>query len=502
MRLSKKDDLYLVLDQGGHSSRALVFNDSGECVFSAREPISTTRLPGFRVEHDAMELAESLQKCCDRVAEELGDAVGLVRAAGMATQRSSIVCWENDTGQPLTSVISWQDRRAWEFVESISEKEDDIRDATGLVLSPHYGASKLRWCLQEDAAVKLANQERNLVIGPLASFLVRHLVQANAKGDLCDPANASRTQLWSRHHCDWSPELCDLFEVDRALLPRSVPSEYGYGKLQLGSETLRLEVVTGDQSAVIYAFGAPKADTAYINLGTGAFIQRPIGRKPVDIPGILNSVVFQDGDGPQYVLEGTINGAGSALTWLAKQVDVDSKLLVDDGISEVMTKEPPIFMNGVAGLGSPYWISDFESEWVCDYSVNLSDGLKAVAVLESIAFLVAENLIRMQSSGDEINRVLLTGGLSSVDYLCQAIADACRVNVQRADVKEATAAGVAYLLRRKSLGEEREKQSSSLSDSETASTMETAIFSPDQQSSITLRYRKWQEQMQKRITRN
>lgn len=498
MSFSNNEDLYLVLDQGGHSSRALVFGSSGACVFTAREPIATKRMSGFRIEHDASELAQSLLRCCHAVCEELGGDVQKVRAAGMASQRSSIVCWEKDTGNPLTPVLSWQDRRAWEFVESLSEKAEDIRDTTGLVLSPHYGASKLRWCLRQDPAVKRARLSNNLVVGPLASFLIRHLVDPENTDDFCDPANASRTQLWSRHQCDWSPELCELFDIDMALLPRSVPSEYAYGNLELGTHAVPLKIVTGDQSAVVYAFGEPEKNTAYINLGTGAFIQWPVGRKPVDIPGILNSVVFQDDKGPEYVLEGTINGAGSALTWLAEKLGAVSKALVSKGVAEALKEPPPIFLNGIGGLGSPYWISDFESEFLSDSLVETSDGLKAVAILESIAFLIAENLARIQTSRKEIKHIVLTGGLSSVDYLCQAIADACGVCVQRSDVKEATATGVAFLVRRNISDRNSPLGRLDFSRSKNLDSTGDVQFNPDTESAIFLRYQRWSEEMEKR----
>ena len=412
----------------------------GKIVAQAREAISVQRFEGHRVEHDPRELADSLQICCDKIADLLGEECARIQQVGMATQRSSIMCWEKDSGRPITPVISWQDRRAWEYVESINHSAEQVKHITGLVLSPHYGASKLRWCLRHHDRVGQANKENNLAIGPLASFLVCQLTGQTQP--VCDPANASRTQLWSRHHCDWSETLCEIFEVDKRLLPVSVPSQYDYGVVNIGKHTAPLCFVTGDQSAAIYAFGEATSDTAYINLGTGAFVQWPIGNTPRDIPGMLNSVVYQDSERSEYVIEGTVNGAGSALSWLAAQVKQDAKELVSEGIQEALHHAPPVFLNGISGLGSPYWVSDFESRFLSD----TTDGLKAVAIIESIAFLIRENLQQMESVNAPIQNILLTGGLSSVDYLCQTIADVCAKRVVRSSIKEATSAGVVYWL--------------------------------------------------------
>ncbi len=69
--------LFLALDQGGHSSRALVLTATGDVVAKAQVPISTQTLGDTRVEHSAEELAHSLLTCCDEVAKLLAQAMGL-----------------------------------------------------------------------------------------------------------------------------------------------------------------------------------------------------------------------------------------------------------------------------------------------------------------------------------------------------------------------------------------------------------------------------------------
>jgi glycerol kinase len=78
-------------------------------------------------------------------------------------------------------------------------------------------------------------------------------------------------------------------------------------------------VVTGDQSAVPFAFGALDPGTAYVNLGTGAFAQRVVPGQLPDAPRLLVSVVWSDAARVDYLLEGTVNGAASALDWLASR---------------------------------------------------------------------------------------------------------------------------------------------------------------------------------------
>lgn len=438
---SRSDSLYLALDQGGHSSRAIVMDASGQVFAKAQIAVSTNRT-GSYVEQDPLELITSLKHCCNSIAEQLGEDLERIQSAGLATQRSSIVCWDRSTGVAISPVLSWQDRRGFEFVESLEPYAERIKNVTGLVLTPHYGASKIRWCLQELEEVKREYGRGNLVIGPLASYLTRQLTGSD--DNLCDPANASRTQLWDFSSRAWSEELCRLFDVDLTVLPKSVTTKYEFGDIRVGHQRVPLELVTGDQSAAIYAFGNPDSETLYINMGTGAFMQLPSGLSPRFAPGLLNSVAYQDADRTEYVMEGTVNGAGSALTWLAKQTGADPKVLVSQGLRELESASPPIFVNGISGLGSPFWEGSLES----NFSQESPGGLKALAVLESIAFLVLENLERMRASGAKIDKILLSGGLSSVDYLCQTIAELSAASVERTSVKEASARGLVHLLKK------------------------------------------------------
>jgi len=467
------DNLYLALDQGGHSSRALVTDSAGNIVAQAQVSVSTHR-KGENVEQDPQELAESLKQCCQMVSKQLGAKRAQIVRAGLATQRSSIVCWDSESGAPLSPILSWQDRRAWQFVDTLKESADRIKQMTGLVLSPHYGASKLRWCLTELDRVKAAQKNNRLTAGPIASFLARQLT--GSQENFCDPANASRTQLWDFNTRSWSEELCSLFEVRTDVLPTSVPTRYHYGDVLMDDHAIPLEVVTGDQSAAIYAFGKPSLDTLYINIGTGAFLQWPSGKVPRKVEGLLNSVVFQDELRTEYVLEGTVNGAGSALTWLGKKHGRDSESMLSEGLEKIKNTAPPFFINGISGLGSPYWVSDLDSR----FSEEASEDLQAIAVVESVAFLICENLNVMQAQSQPIGKIVLSGGLASFDYLCQIIASISGLEVARSPVQEATALGVIRLL---------------ASEESSFSAPSAQCFKPRADAGLLSRYQSWEKEM-------
>jgi glycerol kinase len=433
-------DLYLALDQGGHASRALLFDTAGTLVRSAAVPIATRRNDAGHVEHDPEELVASLRQAIDVACADL-PAGSRVLSAGLATQRSSMACWHRRTGAALSPVISWQDRRNAAWLERLGPGAGRIRAITGLVLTPHYGASKMRWCLDNLPAVRVAQAEGNLVMGPLASFLICRLLDGHPL--LADPANASRTQLWALANRDWSPELLSLFGIRGEVLPRAVPSRYDYGLLSTRAGPVPLTVVTGDQSAVPFAFGPLDPAVAYVNLGTGAFAQRAVpGALPV-APRLLVSVVWSTASHVDYLLEGTVNGAGSALDWLAEREGAPLPLLLAEAeAARAAGEAPPLFINGVSGLGAPFWVSNLESRFIG----TGSRGARVLAVLESIAFLLQVNLDELGPHGPPLAKLLVTGGLSANDHLCACLASLAALPVVRSDDPEATARGLARLV--------------------------------------------------------
>ena len=171
-----------------------------------------------------------------------------VASAGLATQRSSIVCWDRVSGQALSPVISWQDRRAHEWLTRFALHAEEIHATTGLMLSAHYGASKLRWCLDHLPAVAQAQSEGRLAFGPLASYLVFRLTEERTLA--VDPANAARTLLWNIKTLNWDEGLLHLFSIPASALPPCVPTRHHFGHLVAAGQRIPLALVSGDQSAL------------------------------------------------------------------------------------------------------------------------------------------------------------------------------------------------------------------------------------------------------------
>lgn len=434
--------LYLAIDQGGGSTRAIVFDNDANVVARASQGVDVEHPRLGWVEQNALSIVLSAKHVLLEIADQLGSRCSRIVAAGMATQRSNVVCWRKSSFEPLSAAISWQDRRAYQWVRRFDDRRDMIRQKTGLVVSPHYGVSKIKWCLENIKSVANALENNDLVCGPLASFLVCQLVK-NARSSVVDPASASRTLLWNIHTGQWDEELLAVFGLNKNYLPKCVPTCHPFGHILVGDYAIPLVVVTGDQSAALYADGKPEQQTALINMGTGVFIQYPTGDRIVDIPGLLCSMVYRDSNNSAYVIESTINGASNALMEIEDALGIPGDE-AEKKLAFWFTKynELPLFLNGVAGLAAPYWVPDFASRFVGEGSAEQ----KILAVAESILFLIKINIRLLKDNAQPISRIKVTGGLSNADCLCQKLANLLQLPVIRSGQTEATAMGTAFLV--------------------------------------------------------
>ncbi len=462
----------LAIDQGTHASRALLVDPRGTIVASRLQAVSLTHPAPGRAEQDPGQILDSVTAVIDGVLKNLpARQRATVKACGLTTQRSTVLAWRAD-GTPCSAAINWQDTRGATQVAALLPHAVAIRQLSGLPLSPHYGATKLRWLADGLASIP------GLRIGPLAAFLLTNLTEQPITH--VDHTNAQRMQLLDISRRDWSDTLLDWFDIPLDLLPRCAPVTASYGELV--RHEIPITAVCGDQNAAWFGAGRPEPDSALINLGSGAFI---LAAQAVDTicPTLLSTIATSNALGCDYLAEGTVNGAGSALQWLRERFadDVDPLPQLADWLQKVPT--PPLFINTVGGLGSPWWRHDL-TPCFCPESTAYTLAERAVAVAESILFLLQANLERLQQQSP-IRRLRVSGGLSRVAPLCQKMANLTGLPVTRTDHSEATARGVAWL----AAGQ----------PSDWPAPGRTQLFQPQTDSGLSARYHQFIEQLHIRL---
>jgi glycerol kinase len=233
------------------------------------------------------------------------------------------------------------------------------------------------------------------------------------------------------HSQQWSPALCDLFRLPMQALPRIKPSA-GLGvHLDNG---LILQANLGDQSAALVASIAMGQPEALVNLGTGGFVvcYLPEGRRAP--AGYLDTLVWQDAlRQVHFAAEGTLNSIAAALAQYPTESCRPNEL-ASDGI--FCLAEP-------SGLGAPYFRSDLGLTF-SEPVAHLSARQISLLLQEGIVFRVARILEDFHREFG-IERVLLSGGLSSLPCLQHGIAQCAPVAVYRLSQTDASLIGAAQL---------------------------------------------------------
>lgn len=174
----------VAIDQGTTSTRCMVFNRKGLPVCSHQmEHAQIYPNPGW-VEHDAMEIWSRTQDVI-RGALSVGNiAAGDIAAVGITNQRETTVIWEKSTGKPIHNAIVWQCMRTQDFCtqwqkspgwEQTITGEGKVKDITGLLISPYFSGTKIKWILDRVPGARERAERGELLFGNTDTWLIWNL---------------------------------------------------------------------------------------------------------------------------------------------------------------------------------------------------------------------------------------------------------------------------------------------------------------------------------------
>ncbi len=447
------------IDQGTTGTRFMVFDHAGTVVANAYEKHEQIYPEPGWVEHDPLEIWENTQSVIESALAEAGIDAGQLAAIGVTNQRETTLLWDADTGKPVHNAIVWQDRRTTDRIEELEAdgKADDVRAKTGLQPDAYFAATKAEWLLDNSEPIKTQRarpaslRERaesgEILFGTIDSWLIYNLTGEH----ITDVTNASRTMLFDIHEMDWDDELCEEFDVPRAMLPEVRPSsdDETYGSTDpdgfLGA-AVPVAGALGDQQAALFGQTCFDAGDAKNTYGTGSFFLLNTGNEAVESEhGLLTTVGFQrSGEPVQYALEGSIFVTGAAIEWL-----VDMDLIEDAGKTENLARsvdstDGVYMVPAFTGLGAPHW-----NQRARGTLVGMTRGTRKEhvvrATLESIAYQTRDVAEAMEAdSGIEVETLKVDGGAVKNNFLCQLQADILGTDIARPVVDETTALGSAY----------------------------------------------------------
>ena len=438
----------LSIDQGTTSSRAIIFNEKSEILSVAQQEFTQFFPEDGWVEHDPEEIWQSTLSVSRECIEKLGVQASEIAAIGITNQRETTIIWDKLTGQPIYNAIVWQDRRTAEFCTELEELGlgQVVTKKTGLLLDAYFSATKVRWLLDNVDGARARAERGELLFGTVDCFLLWRLT--NGQSHKTDASNASRTMLFNIHSQEWDKELLTELSVPEAMLPEveDCAADFGFASAEhLGAE-IPIGGIAGDQQAALIGQCCFEPGMTKSTYGTGCFVIMNTGEKPVESSNrLLTTVGYRLNGKVSYGLEGSIFVAGAAVQWLRDGI----KLISDASETEAIATSHPS-SNGVylvpafTGLGAPYWDPGARGG-ILGLTRDSSIEDIVTATLLSVCYQTRDLLEAMAKDGVMPTILRVDGGMVANSWVAQGLADLVRIPVDRPEVTETTALGVAYL---------------------------------------------------------
>ena len=137
----------LSIDQGTTSSRAILFDKSGQKIQIAQREVKCLFPNSGWVEADALSIWVSVMDVINEVLVKANLTIDDIDSVGITNQRETTVVWNKKTGMPVYNAIVWQSRQSADICETLNDKKDLIHQKTGLLINPYFSASKVRFIL-------------------------------------------------------------------------------------------------------------------------------------------------------------------------------------------------------------------------------------------------------------------------------------------------------------------------------------------------------------------
>jgi len=440
------------LDQGTTSTRFIIFDEKNSLVSSSQmEHRQIYPRPGW-VEHNPEEIWNNTKIVIRDALEKAGLSGSEISGIGITNQRETIIPFDPITGEVYHNAIVWQDLRGSDFINKLKKSvpESTIREKTGLLYSPYFSASKIRWLLDNVPIIKQRTAENRCVFGTIDTYMTYKLT--GGKALVTDVTNASRYMLMDIKNQEWDSELLEIFGIRKDSLPNIVSSSgVIYGETEddgpFGSKVPVCGIL-GDQQAALFGQACFEPGESKCTYGTGCFMLSNTGtRLCYSEHGLLTTVGYRiEGQDTVYALEGSVAVAGSLVQWIRDSLKmVNSAKELDELAESVKDSGGVYIVPAFAGLFAPYWRSDARGV-IAGLTGFANRAHICRAVLEATAFQAYDIFTVMQEDSHiKISKLKVDGGMTNSWPLMAFQSDILALPVIRPMIVETTALGAAYV---------------------------------------------------------
>ncbi|RKE53791.1 MULTISPECIES: xylulokinase [unclassified Sphingomonas] len=413
--------MFLGIDIGTSGVKAVVLDQHGSVVGQGTAALTVQRPHPLWSEQDP----DAWWKATIAAVQAIDPSVRRsVRGVGLAGQMHGATLLDADD-RPLRPAILWNDGRCFAECEALERAVPNLRTISGNIAMPGFTAPKLLWVREHEPEVfaKIAT-----VLLP--KDYVRLLMTGDKASDLSDSAGTLWLDVGGR--C-WSDEILAACGLTQAQMPALYEGTEITGTLTAEVAELwgmpQVPVAAGgsDNAAGAVGVGVVKDGDALLSLGTSGVIFvatndfRPNPARAVHafchaLPGMWHQMSVH-------------LSAASCIDWVARITGAAGAAdLFARAEAAGPASGPEIFLPYLSGERTPH--NDPEVRGAFLRLDNDTDaGRLSQAVLEGVAFALADGLDVLREAGTTVERLAVIGGGARSRYWGQVIAAAMEVEL-------------------------------------------------------------------------
>ena len=415
--------VYLGIDIGTSAVKAiLVGSMDGEqteaLIAGAEVALETSRpRPGWSEQHPDLwwtAVATALQRLRDTAPAAYAATTGI----GLSGQMHGAVVLGADR-RPLRPALLWNDGRADAEARALNAALPDLGRVAGVPAMAGFLAPKIAWLRRHEPSAFAA-----IAHVLLPKDWIRLCLTGELATDMCDAAGALLLDEAGR---SWYQPALDAVGLQSAQLPRLMEGSEISGRLTpAAAAELGLQVGTpvatgaGDAAAAGIGIGAVSDGDAFLSLGTSSQVfVTAAAHKPR--PETMIHAFAHGLPGRWFQMAAMLNGA-SCIAWVAKAIgEADIGDLLGRIAARGKAISPVTFLPYLMGERTPH--DDPLARAVFFGMDGGTDGLDlAQAVLEGIAFSLADAMAALAEAGSLPSRLAAVGGGSRDAHFMRIVA--------------------------------------------------------------------------------
>jgi len=414
--------MYLGIDIGTSGVKALLLNQNHSVIGSCTTPLVINRPAPNWSEQDPQDWVKATIETIDKLQFLYPKQLAAVAGIGLSGQMHGAVLLGADD-KPLRPCILWNDGRSEEQCKQLSQMAD-FEGITGNQVMPGFTAPKLKWVEDNEPEVF-----RNIHKVLLPKDYVRLWLTGTYGSDLSDSSGTLWLNVSDRN---WSETLLSATHLSKEQMPDLFEGNAVTGQLRpklAHRWRIKSAIVAGgggDNAASACGMGVIKPGTGFISLGTSGVVFSPTS---TPLPNSQNAVhSFCHAVPGLWHNMGVILSAGDSLNWLASLTNTTVAEMVNSVPINIEKASDVQFLPYLAGERTPHNDVSARGAFVGLQRTTSHRDL-VQAVMEGVAFALADCLNAMTLTDTSLDSAFVVGGGSSSPQWLEIIAAALKLDL-------------------------------------------------------------------------